>query len=174
MVPPPHSSRSRSGTFSPAAAAAAQSLQTGTSYSPHPPTQQTGPLSAGASPSTGSPTTGSSSLTKIVVAQVYLLLSTIKEGDKWEADAERIRNVWSKPFLTRVQVHPYPHTLSAPPASQPWVPLPPTLNSYTPPCPWYDSRSHIHPARILFRKPDTLYVPAASLFKTTDHVVPII
>lgn len=90
MVPPPHSSRSRSGTFSPAATA--QSVQTGISHSPHP--SQTGPLSAGASPSTSSPTTGSSSLTKIVVAQVYLLLSTIKEGDKWDADAERIRNVW--------------------------------------------------------------------------------
>ncbi|RYP50914.1 hypothetical protein DL769_010885 [Monosporascus sp. CRB-8-3] len=90
MVPPPHPSRSRSGTFSPAAAAT-QSLQTGIPHSPHP--SQTGPLSAGASPSTSSPTTGSSSLTKIVVAQVYLLLGTIKEGDKWEADAERIRNL---------------------------------------------------------------------------------
>ncbi|KAI0909506.1 Not1-domain-containing protein [Ustulina deusta] len=78
MVPPP-SSHSRSGTFSPVAA---QGLQTGLTHSPHP--SQTGPLSAGASPSTSSPTTGSNnSLTKIVVAQVYLLLSSInKDKDR--------------------------------------------------------------------------------------------
>ncbi|KAI2636751.1 Not1-domain-containing protein [Xylaria nigripes] len=78
MVPPP-SSHSRSGTFSPVPA---QGLQTGLTHSPHPP--QTGPLSAGASPSTSSPTTGNNnSLTKIVVAQVYLLLGAInKDKDR--------------------------------------------------------------------------------------------
>ncbi|KAI0009196.1 Not1-domain-containing protein [Xylariaceae sp. FL0662B] len=90
MVPPPPS-HSRSGTFSPAPA---QSLQTGFTHSPHP--SQPGPLSAGASPSTSSPTTGSSSLTKIVVAQVYLLLSTIKEDKdrtKWELQADQLRKL---------------------------------------------------------------------------------
>jgi CCR4-NOT transcription complex subunit 1 len=48
-----------------------------------------------ASPSSSSPT-GSNSLTKIVVAQVYLLLSTIREDKdrtKWEAQAEQLRKV---------------------------------------------------------------------------------
>lgn len=90
MVPPlpPHS---RSGNFSPAPA---QSLQTGLTHSPHP--SQAGPLSAGASPSTSSPTTGTSSLTKIVVAQVYLLLSTIKEDKdraKWELQLDQLKKV---------------------------------------------------------------------------------
>ncbi|KAF4122680.1 CCR4-NOT transcription complex subunit 1 [Geosmithia morbida] len=69
MVPPP-----RAGSFSPNPAA--HSLQTGSSHSPHP--SQTAAFSAGASPSTSSPT-GTNSLTKIVVAQIYLLLSTIKD-----------------------------------------------------------------------------------------------
>ncbi|KAI6083663.1 Not1-domain-containing protein [Hypoxylon rubiginosum] len=90
MVPPlpPHS---RSGNFSPAPA---QSLQTGLTHSPHP--SQAGPLSAGASPSTSSPTTGTSSLTKIVVAQVYLLLSTIKEDKdraKWELQLDQLKKL---------------------------------------------------------------------------------
>ncbi|OTB01909.1 hypothetical protein M426DRAFT_74942 [Hypoxylon sp. CI-4A] len=90
MVPPPPS-HSRSGTFSPAPA---QGLQTGLTHSPHP--SQAGPLSAGASPSTSSPTTGSSSLTKIVVAQVYLLLSTIKEDKdraKWELQVDQLKKL---------------------------------------------------------------------------------
>jgi CCR4-NOT transcription complex subunit 1 len=48
-----------------------------------------------ASPSSNSPT-GSNSLTKIVVAQVYLLLSTIREDKdrtKWEQQAEQLRKV---------------------------------------------------------------------------------
>ncbi|KAI2628459.1 Not1-domain-containing protein [Hypoxylon sp. NC1633] len=94
MVPPP-SSHSRSGTFSPVPAPApVQSLHTGISHSPHP--SQAGPLSAGASPSTSSPTTGTSSLTKIVVAQVYLLLSTIKEDKdraKWELQVDQLRKL---------------------------------------------------------------------------------
>ncbi|KAI0378912.1 Not1-domain-containing protein [Hypomontagnella monticulosa] len=92
MVPPP-SSHSRSGTFSPAPPPG-QSLQTGLAHSPHP--SQTGPLSAGASPSTSSPTTGTSSLTKIVVAQVYLLLSTIKEDKdrtKWELQVDQLKKL---------------------------------------------------------------------------------
>ncbi|KAH9886539.1 CCR4-Not complex component, Not1-domain-containing protein [Xylariomycetidae sp. FL2044] len=92
MVPPPPSQNSRSGTFSPNPA---QGLQTGFSHSPHP-SHGGGPLSAGASPSTSSPTTGSSSLTKIVVAQVYLLLSTIKEDKdraKSELQAEQLRKL---------------------------------------------------------------------------------
>ncbi|KAJ8130528.1 hypothetical protein O1611_g3100 [Lasiodiplodia mahajangana] len=91
MVPPP-SSHSRSGTFSPVPA---QGLQTGLTHSPHP--SQTGPLSAGASPSTSSPTTGNnSSLTKIVVAQVYLLLSSInkdKDRAKWELQIDQLNKL---------------------------------------------------------------------------------
>lgn len=85
MVPPP-----RAGSFSPNPA---QALQTGSNHSPHP--SHGGILSAGASPSTSSPT-GASSLTKIVVAQVYLLLSTIKEDKdrvKWELQVEQLRKV---------------------------------------------------------------------------------
>ncbi|OAA79344.1 CCR4-Not complex component, Not1 [Akanthomyces lecanii RCEF 1005] len=85
MVPPP-----RAGSFSPNPA---QALQTGSIHSPHP--SHTGVLSAGASPSTSSPT-GASSLTKIVVAQVYLLLSTIKEDKdraKWELQIEQLRKL---------------------------------------------------------------------------------
>jgi len=89
MVPPP-----RAGTFSPPPAHA---LQTGISHSPHP--SQAG-VSAGASPSANSPT-GSNALTKIVVAQVYLLLSTIKEDkddpSKWDVHTEQLRKV-SKPL----------------------------------------------------------------------------
>ncbi|KAI0203595.1 Not1-domain-containing protein [Astrocystis sublimbata] len=94
MVPPP-TSHSRSGTFSPVPA---QGLQTGfthSTHSPHP--SQTGPLSAGASPSTSSPTTGNNnSLTKIVVAQVYLLLSSInkdKERAKWELQIDQLNKL---------------------------------------------------------------------------------
>ncbi|KAI1346966.1 Not1-domain-containing protein [Xylaria sp. FL0043] len=91
MVPPPFS-HSRSGTFSPVPA---QGLQTGLTHSPHP--SQTGPLSAGASPSTSSPTTGSNnSLTKIVVAQVYLLLSSInkdKDRAKFELQVDQLNKL---------------------------------------------------------------------------------
>ncbi|GAP91290.1 putative CCR4-Not complex component [Rosellinia necatrix] len=91
MVPPP-SSHTRSGAFSPVPA---QGLQTGLTHSPHP--SQTGPLSAGASPSTSSPTTGNnSSLTKIVVAQVYLLLSSInkdKDRAKWELQIDQLNKL---------------------------------------------------------------------------------
>ncbi|KAJ8120280.1 hypothetical protein ONZ43_g2970 [Nemania bipapillata] len=91
MVPPPPT-HSRSGTFSPVPA---QGLQTGLTHSPHP--SQTGPLSAGASPSTSSPTTGNnSSLTKIVVAQVYLLLSSInkdKDRAKWELQIDQLNKL---------------------------------------------------------------------------------
>ncbi|PHH89694.1 hypothetical protein CDD83_5475 [Cordyceps sp. RAO-2017] len=85
MVPPP-----RAGSFSPNPA---QTLQTGTGHSPHP--SHAGVLSAGASPSTSSPT-GTNSLTKIVVAQVYLLLSTIKEDKdraKWELQVDQLRKL---------------------------------------------------------------------------------
>lgn len=85
MVPP-----QRAGSFSPNPA---QALQTGSNHSPHP--SHAGILSAGASPSTNSPT-GTSSLTKIVVAQVYLLLSTIKEDKdraKWELQVDQLRKV---------------------------------------------------------------------------------
>ncbi|CAK7224233.1 CCR4-NOT core subunit cdc39 [Sporothrix curviconia] len=75
MVPPP-----RAGTFSPSPA---QSLHTGTSHSPHP--SQNAAL--GGSPVTGSPT-GTNTVSKIVVAQVFVLLSSIKEEkddpSKWE------------------------------------------------------------------------------------------
>ncbi|KYK55151.1 CCR4-Not complex component, Not1 [Drechmeria coniospora] len=84
MVPPP-----RAGSFSPNPA---QTLQT-VSHSPHP--SHAGVLSAGASPSTSSPT-GGNSLTKIVVAQVYLLLSTIKEDKdraRWELQVDQLRKL---------------------------------------------------------------------------------
>lgn len=87
MVPPP-----RVGSFSPNPS---QTLQTGTSHSPHP--SHGGVLSAGASPSTSSPT-GANPLTKIVVAQVYLLLSTIKEDKdraRWELQVEQLHKVTS-------------------------------------------------------------------------------
>jgi len=87
MVPPP-----RPGTFSPNPTA--QPIYTGINHSPHP--SHAGALSAAASPSTSSPT-GSNSLTKIAVAQVYLLLSTIKEDKddprKWESQIESLRKV---------------------------------------------------------------------------------
>ncbi|KAK4100574.1 Not1-domain-containing protein [Parathielavia hyrcaniae] len=86
MVPQP-----RPGTFSPSPA---QPIYTGIAHSPHP--SHAGALSAGASPSTSSPT-GSNSLTKIAVAQVYLLLSTIKEDKddprKWESQIESLRKL---------------------------------------------------------------------------------
>jgi CCR4-NOT transcription complex subunit 1 len=84
MVPIHH----RSGTYTPSPA---QSIITATNHSPH--GSHSGGLSAGPSPSTP---TGSNSLTKIVVAQVYLLLSTIKEDKdrtKWEAQAEQLQKV---------------------------------------------------------------------------------
>ena len=84
-------SQARGGSFSPTPA---QTLQTGLSHISHPP--QAGVLSAGASPSTNSPT-GNNSLTKIVVAQVYLLLGTIKEDNsrsKWESQAEQLKKVY--------------------------------------------------------------------------------
>lgn len=73
----------------------AQQITTAPSHSPH--GSHTSAFSAGPSPSTSSPT-GSNSLTKIVVAQVYLLLSTIKEDKdrtKWEQQAEQLRKVRS-------------------------------------------------------------------------------
>ncbi|KAI5464746.1 CCR4-Not complex component, Not1-domain-containing protein [Mariannaea sp. PMI_226] len=85
MVPPP-----RAGSFSPNPA---QTLQTGSNHSPYP--SQAAILSAGASPSASSPT-GANSLTKIVVAQVYLLLSTIKEDKdraKWELQIEQLQKL---------------------------------------------------------------------------------
>ncbi|KAK3945591.1 CCR4-Not complex component, Not1-domain-containing protein [Diplogelasinospora grovesii] len=87
MVP-----QSRTGSFSPNPTA--QPLYTGLSHSPHP--SHAGALSAGASPSTSSPT-GTSSLAKIAVAQVYLLLSTIKEDKddphKWDLQVESLRKL---------------------------------------------------------------------------------
>ncbi|ERS99055.1 hypothetical protein HMPREF1624_04250 [Sporothrix schenckii ATCC 58251] len=75
MVPPP-----RAGTFSPSPA---QSLHTGSSHSPHP--SQNAAL--GGSPVTGSPT-GTNNVSKIVIAQVYVLLSSLKEEkvdhSKWD------------------------------------------------------------------------------------------
>ncbi|KAH7349558.1 CCR4-Not complex component, Not1-domain-containing protein [Plectosphaerella cucumerina] len=77
MVPP-----SRAGSFSPNPA---QSLSTATGHTQNPPFG--GAFSANASPSTNSPT-GSNPLVKIVVAQVYLLLSTIKHDDKTKREAQ--------------------------------------------------------------------------------------
>ncbi|CAM1502050.1 Fc.00g040340.m01.CDS01 [Cosmosporella sp. VM-42] len=96
MVPPP-----RAGSFSPNPA---QTLQTGSSHSPHP--SQAAILSAGASPSASSPT-GTNSLTKIVVAQVYLLLSTIKEDKdraKWELQVDQLRKARRLPLFCLLQL----------------------------------------------------------------------
>ncbi|KIN02112.1 hypothetical protein OIDMADRAFT_121717 [Oidiodendron maius Zn] len=82
---------SRGGTYTPSPAQ--QTIVTGVGHSVHSSHHST--LSAGASPSTSSPT-GSNSLTRIVVAQVYLLLSTIKEDKdriKWEQQAEQLRKL---------------------------------------------------------------------------------
>ncbi|KAJ9151406.1 CCR4-Not complex component [Pleurostoma richardsiae] len=79
-----------SGTFSPNPT---QGLQTGASHSPHP--SQAGVLSAGASPSTSSPT-GTSSLSKITIAQVYLLLSSFKEKKDDPAELENKVNRLNK------------------------------------------------------------------------------
>jgi len=70
MVLPP-----RTAAFSPSPA---QALQTGSSTGHTHTSSQAAALSAAASPSTGSPT-GSSSLTNIVVTQVYVLLGSIKD-----------------------------------------------------------------------------------------------
>ncbi|KAG5923800.1 hypothetical protein E4U61_002488 [Claviceps capensis] len=86
MVPPP-----RPGSFSPKLA---QTLHTGSYNSPQ--SSHAGVLSAGASPSTSSPT-GTNSLTKIVIAQIYLLLSTIKEDPsdltKFDTQAEQLKKL---------------------------------------------------------------------------------
>ncbi|KAK1759683.1 CCR4-Not complex component, Not1-domain-containing protein [Echria macrotheca] len=83
MVPPPRS----------APTPAAQPIYTGIAPSPHP--SLPGAPSAGASPSTSSPT--GNTLTKIAVAQVYLLLSTIKEDKedphKWDAQTESLQKL---------------------------------------------------------------------------------
>jgi CCR4-NOT transcription complex subunit 1 len=84
---------SRGGTFTPSQ----QTIVTGISHSPHGSHQSA--FIAGASPSTNSPT-GSNQVSKIVVAQVYLLLSTIKEDKdrtKWEQQAEQLRKVGTRP-----------------------------------------------------------------------------
>ncbi|KAK6594247.1 hypothetical protein QC760_010064 [Botrytis cinerea] len=81
---------SRGGTFTPSPA---QTIVTGVSHSPHGSHHST--FSAGASPSTNSPI-GGSGVNKIVVAQVYLLLGTIKEDKdrtKWEQQAEQLRKL---------------------------------------------------------------------------------
>ncbi|KAI9644701.1 CCR4-NOT core subunit cdc39 [Ciborinia camelliae] len=81
---------SRGGTFTPSPA---QTIVTGVSHSPHGSHHST--FSAGASPSTNSPI-GTSGVNKIVVAQVYLLLGTIKEDKdrtKWEQQAEQLRKL---------------------------------------------------------------------------------
>ncbi|KAL2888153.1 ccr4-not complex component [Ceratocystis lukuohia] len=88
MVPQP-----RGGSFSPTPSA--HSLQTGTSHSPRPSISQAGIVSAGASPNINSPT-GNNSLTKIVVAQVYLLLGALKDDrdrSKWASQVEQLRKL---------------------------------------------------------------------------------
>jgi CCR4-NOT transcription complex subunit 1 len=86
MLPQP-----RTGSFSPNQTT--QPIYTGLSQSPHP--SYAGAPSAGASPSTSSPT--GNTLTKIAVAQVYLLLSTIKQDrddpHKWDVQTESLRKL---------------------------------------------------------------------------------
>lgn len=91
---------SRGGTFTPS-----HTQQTtintgiGSSHSPH----SSHNFSAGASPSASSPISANP-VTKIAIAQVYLLLSTIKEdkdSPKWEQEKERLKKVrLRKPFST--------------------------------------------------------------------------
>lgn len=85
---------SRGGTFTPSPAQ--QTIVTGISHSPH--GSHHGAFSAGASPSTNSPTGSGSNVAGVVIVQLYVLLSTIKEDKdrtKWEQQAEQIRKVWS-------------------------------------------------------------------------------
>ncbi|TVY75660.1 General negative regulator of transcription subunit [Lachnellula suecica] len=92
---------SRGGSFTPSPAPSQQQTQaqphsivTGITHSPH--SSLHGPFSAGASPSTNSPT-GANQVTKIVVAQVSLLLGSLKEdkdrNPKWEQQAEQLRKL---------------------------------------------------------------------------------
>jgi CCR4-NOT transcription complex subunit 1 len=97
---------SRGGSFTPSPAQQQQQQQqpsplqpqsiatAGVTHSPH--GSHHGPFSAGASPSTNSPT-GANQVTKIVVAQVSLLLGSLKEdkdrNPKWEQQAEQLRKV---------------------------------------------------------------------------------
>ena len=84
---------SRGGTFTPSPAQ--QTIVTGVSHSPH--GSHHGAFSAGASPSTNSPTGSGSNVAGVVIVQLYVLLSTIKEDKdrtKWEQQAEQIRKVW--------------------------------------------------------------------------------
>ncbi|KAL0934206.1 CCR4-NOT transcription complex subunit [Colletotrichum truncatum] len=105
MVP-----QTRSGSFSPHPS---QTLQTGIGHLPL--QSQSAALSAGASPSTSSPT-GPNPVVKIAVAQVYLLLGAIKEDKdraKWETQAEQLQKlidehgmeVFSKYFTRLVAAH---------------------------------------------------------------------
>ncbi|TVY33033.1 General negative regulator of transcription subunit [Lachnellula subtilissima] len=92
---------SRGGSFTPSLAQQQQHQQqpqsivtAGVTHSPQ--GSHHGPLSAGASPSINSPT-GANQVTKIVVAQVSLLLGSLKEdkdrNPKWEQQAEQLRKL---------------------------------------------------------------------------------
>lgn len=92
---------SRGGSFTPSPAPQQLHQQqphsivtAGVTHSPH--SSLHGPFSAGASSSTSSPT-GANQVTKIVLAQVSLLLGSLKEdkdrNPKWEQQAERLRKV---------------------------------------------------------------------------------
>ncbi|KAK0640960.1 CCR4-Not complex component, Not1-domain-containing protein [Cercophora newfieldiana] len=87
MVPQP-----RSASFSPNPTA--HPIYTAFGHPPHPSYPGAAP-SAGASPSTSSPT--GSAVTNIVVAQVYLLLSTIRQDKddphKWDTQTESLRKL---------------------------------------------------------------------------------
>jgi len=80
---------SRAGTYTPSPAQ--QTIITGISHSPH--GSHHSAFSAGASPSTNSPTGGSSSLVKIIIAQVYLLLGTIRQDDKDRTKWDQLQKV---------------------------------------------------------------------------------
>ncbi|KAG9247342.1 CCR4-Not complex component, Not1-domain-containing protein [Calycina marina] len=80
---------SRAGTFTPSPAQ--QTLITGINHSPQGSHHST--FSAGASPSTNSPTGGSSSLINIIIAQVYLLLGTIRHDDKDRIKWDQLRKL---------------------------------------------------------------------------------
>ena len=85
-------SQSRAGSFSPNPAHEPQTRQNSTLHA-----AQTGILSAAETPIATSPT-GANHIAKIAVAQVYLLLSAIKEdkeSSKWEVQVEQLRKVFT-------------------------------------------------------------------------------
>ncbi|RPA83679.1 Not1-domain-containing protein [Ascobolus immersus RN42] len=79
------------------------------SYSQNTQQSNTNQVSAGTPVGAGG---GGASLSKIVIAQVFLLLSTLKEGDKWEQNVLQIKQLVDQNPSTEVW-HKYLHRLIA-------------------------------------------------------------